>query len=59
MGGGQLTDEIRREILDCLQWDRDRIDEMRLKDPDSENGPVLQAIREHLDQYTELLKRDL
>ena len=52
-----MTDEIKAQILDCMKWDRDMIDDIRAHEhlTDRASG-LLQAIREHLDRYPELLK---
>ena len=57
MGGGIMNDEVKAEILDCMEWDRVRIDELRVSEAMSDHAAaVLQAIREHSDQYTAIIK---
>ena len=61
-----MTDELKLELLECFQWDREAIDGIRAdrrwnaatqayEGPSERAAGLLQAIREHLDRYTELL----
>ena len=52
-----MNDEVKAEILACMEWDRVRIDELRVSEAMSDHAAaVLQAIREHSDQYTAIIK---
>ena len=52
-----MTDDMKKQLLESFNWDREMIDFVRVNEHMSDrSSELMSAIREHLDQYTQLLE---